>query len=74
MLKEVKNECKRSKRRGILDGLYEPDKKERQSVIERLLRDKEFMEDLIDMAIIEQRRKEPSRPIGDYIAERKNNY
>ncbi len=47
-------------------------KKERQSVIERLLKDKEFMEDLIDMAIIEQRRKEPSRPIEDYLAERKN--
>jgi hypothetical protein len=47
-------------------------KKERQSVIERLLKDKEFMEALIDMAIIEQRRKEPSRPIEDYLAERKN--
>ena len=47
-------------------------KKEKQSVIERLLKDKKFMEDLIDIAIIEHRRKEPSRPIEDYIAERKN--
>ena len=47
-------------------------KKEKQSVIERLLKDKEFMEDLIDMAIIEQRCKEPSRPIEDYLAKRKN--
>jgi len=46
-------------------------KKERQSVIERLLKDTEFMEDLIDIAILEQRRKEPSRPLEDYLAERK---
>jgi hypothetical protein len=46
-------------------------KKEKQSVIERLLKDKEFMEDLIDLAILKQRRKEPSRPLEDYLAERK---
>jgi len=46
-------------------------KKGRQSVIERLLKDTEFMEDLIDMAILEQRREEPSRPLEDYLAERK---
>ena len=46
-------------------------KKERQSVIERLLKDKEFKEDLIDIAIIEQRRAEPSRPLEEYLAERK---
>jgi len=34
-------------------------KRERQSVIERLLKDTEFMEDLIDIAIVEQRREEP---------------
>jgi len=46
-------------------------KRERQSVIERLLKDTEFMEDLIDIAIVEQRREEPSRPLEDYLAERK---
>jgi len=46
-------------------------KKERQSVIERLLKDTEFMEDLIDIAILEQRREESSRPLEDYLAERK---
>jgi len=46
-------------------------KKEKQSVIERLLKDKEFKEDLIDIAIIEQRREEPSRPLEEYLAERK---
>jgi hypothetical protein len=46
-------------------------KKQRESVIEKLLKDKEFMEDLIDIVIIEQRRKEPSRSLDEYIAERK---
>ncbi|MCD6420255.1 MAG: hypothetical protein J7L41_06035 [Synergistetes bacterium] len=44
-------------------------KKERRSVVERLLKDAEFMEDLIDIAILEQRREEPSRPLEDYLAE-----
>lgn len=46
-------------------------KREKQSVIERLLKDKEFMEDLIDVAILKQRRQEPSRLLEDYLAERK---
>ena len=46
-------------------------KKERQSVIERLLKDTEFMEDLIDIAILEQRREEPLCPLENYLAERK---
>lgn len=45
-------------------------KKERQSVIERLLKDTEFMEDLIDIAILEQRHEEPSRLLENYLAER----
>ncbi|MDP2210748.1 MAG: hypothetical protein A2074_02705 [Candidatus Aquicultor primus] len=47
-------------------------KKERLSVIERLLKDKEFKEDLIDIAILEQRYEEPSRPLASYIAEKKS--
>ncbi len=47
-------------------------KKEKQSVIERLLKDSEFMEDLIDIAIFRQRRNEPSRPLEDYLADRKS--
>ena len=47
-------------------------KKEKRFVVEKLLKDREFVEDLIDMAIIEQRRKEPSRPLKDYLAEREN--
>ncbi len=45
-------------------------REERQSVVERLLEDKEFREDLVDMAILEQREQEPSRPLEDYLAER----
>ena len=45
-------------------------KKERKAVVERLIKDKEFMEDLIDIVILEQRRKEPSRPLDEYLADR----
>ncbi len=43
---------------------------ERRSIIERLLKDKEFREDLIDLSIFEQRQKEPSRPLEDYLREK----
>jgi len=46
-------------------------KKERGAVIEKILRDKEFTEDLIDLVIIEQRRKESSRSLDEYLADRK---
>ena len=39
-------------------------------MIERLLKDREFMEDLADIAILEHRKQEPSRPLEDYLAER----
>jgi len=45
-------------------------KKEKQAVIEKLLGDEEFMEDLIDLAIIEKRRKEPSRSLDEYLMDR----
>ncbi|TSA06254.1 MAG: hypothetical protein D4R73_11630 [Deltaproteobacteria bacterium] len=46
-------------------------KKEREAVIERLLRDKEFVEDLIDIAILDKRRKEPSRSLDEYLAKKR---
>lgn len=46
-------------------------KKEREAVIEKMLRDREFVEDLIDIVIIEQRLKEPSRSLDEYLAERR---
>ncbi|MDA8325210.1 MAG: hypothetical protein M0033_03235 [Nitrospiraceae bacterium] len=46
-------------------------KKQRGAVLEKMLKDKEFIEDLIDTVIIEQRRKEPSRSLEDYLAGKK---
>ena len=46
-------------------------KKAREAVLDKMLRDKEFREDLMDAAIIEQRRKEPSRPLGEYLSDRR---
>ena len=45
-------------------------KRDQQAIVERLLTEKDFREDLIDISTIEQRRNEPSRPLGDYLAER----
>lgn len=47
-------------------------KLQRQAVMERLLQDRELMEDFMDIAIVEQRRGEPSRPLEEYVAERQN--
>lgn len=45
-------------------------KKEREAVVEKLLNDREFIEDLIDIFILEQRKDEPSRPLDEYLADR----
>ena len=46
-------------------------KKERQLIVQKLLQDPEFTEDLLDIALIHQRRSEPSRPLEEYLAEQK---
>jgi hypothetical protein len=46
-------------------------KKAREAVVEKMLSDKEFLEDVIDTVIIEQRRREPSRNLDQYIADRR---
>jgi hypothetical protein len=46
-------------------------KSEREAVIERLLQDRQFREDLLDIATIEQRRAGPGRPLREYLASRK---
>ncbi|HUJ11827.1 MAG TPA: hypothetical protein VL171_17595 [Verrucomicrobiae bacterium] len=45
--------------------------KEREEVLGRLLQDEEFFEDLRDLALIKQRRREPGRPLRAYLASRK---
>ena len=46
-------------------------KKDKEAFMQKLLGDREFREDLIDTSIIERRRKEPSRSLDTYLAERK---
>lgn len=45
-------------------------KAEREAVIARLLDDPKLREDILDIAVIRQRRGEPSRPFREYLAER----
>ena len=45
-------------------------KKTREAVVGKMLCDKEFLEDLIDTVIVEQRRNEPSRRLDEYLADR----
>jgi hypothetical protein len=46
-------------------------KKAREAVVGKMLNDKEFLEDLVDTVIIEQRRKEPSRSLEEYLSDRR---
>jgi len=44
---------------------------EREAVIARLLEDPQLREDILDLAVIQQRQGEPSRPFTEYLAGRK---
>jgi len=44
---------------------------EREAVITRLLEDPQLRKDILDLAVIQQRQGEPSRPFTEYLAERK---
>ena len=46
-------------------------KAEKAAVIARLLEDTKLREDILDLALIQQRQGEPSRPFRDYLAERR---
>jgi hypothetical protein len=45
-------------------------KAQRQEFLQELLRQQTYREDLLDVATIEARRHEPSRPLRDYLAQR----
>ena len=45
-------------------------REERDAVIVRLAREKSIREDLLDLATVERRRKEPSRPFREFLRER----
>jgi hypothetical protein len=42
---------------------------EQQAILRRIVRDQNLRHDLIDLALIEERRDEPSRPLNDYLNE-----
>lgn len=43
-------------------------KAEKEAVIARLLEDPQLREDILDLAVIQQRQREPSRPFREYLA------
>jgi len=54
-----------------LMALQSLSKAEKEAVIARLLEDTKLREDILDLALIQQRQGEPSRPFRDYLAERR---
>jgi len=42
---------------------------EQQAILRRIVRDQNLRHDLIDLALIEERRDEQSRPLRDYLKE-----
>ena len=54
-----------------LMALQSLSKAEKEAVIARLLEDTNLREDILDLALIQQRQGEPSRPFRDYLAERR---
>jgi hypothetical protein len=45
-------------------------KAERDAVVNRLLEDPELREDIVDIALMEKRKNEPSRLFREYLAEK----
>jgi hypothetical protein len=43
-------------------------RKEQQAVLRRVLQDKKLRSDMMDLALIEERRVEPARPLRDVLA------
>ncbi len=67
----MKTEVVESRAEVYLMAIRSLSKPERDMVIARLLEDTELREDILDLAIMQQRQKEPSRPFREYLAERK---
>ena len=51
-----------------LMALQSLSKAEKEAVIAHLLEDPQLREDILDLAVIQQRQGEPSRPFMDYLA------
>ena len=54
----------------FLKALKALSKEERDAVLVRIARDKTMAKDLIDLALVEERREETSRPFREYLAEK----
>lgn len=55
----------------FLTALKALPKAERDAVLVRIARDKAFAQDILDLAVIADRRKEPSRPFREFLSEEK---
>jgi predicted RNase H-like HicB family nuclease len=55
----------------FLTAFHALSENEKKLFFEELLKDKEFVEDLTDIAIFDQRKAEPSRSIDEYLANKK---
>lgn len=47
-------------------------KTEQQAVLRRMVQDQNLRHDLMDLALIEERRDEPARPLREYIKKTTN--
>jgi len=45
---------------------------EKRAIIQRIIRDETLRRDLVDLALIEERKDEPGRPLRDYVSEKHN--
>ena len=54
-----------------LMALQSLSKAEKEAIIAHLLEDPQLREDILDLAVIQQRQGEPSRPFTEYLADRK---
>ena len=55
----------------FLTALKSLPRPERDAVLVRIARDKSLARDLLDLALIAERRAQPSRPFRQYLAEKK---
>ena len=56
---------------GFLTAIRSLPKRDRQLILLGLVKDRNRRRDLMDLATIEERKKEPSRPFRDYLKNRK---
>jgi len=56
---------------GLLTAIRSLPKRDRELILLGLVKDRSLRRDLIDLATIEERRKEPSRPFRKYLKERR---